>query len=213
MTLISLKSEISRFDGAIKAKFQDGSEFLFRKEYLPDSFVPISSGERELSPEEEEAFAFAAECYRAEKCALRLIARAEQNSPGLSVKLERQGFSASAIKKTVLLLMEQEFLDDLRYAELWIRSRLSAGKAFTPQWLLINLGKRGIGKEISQKALKKVLAPETEYALLLKYLEKIESGKESTQKNRAHFSLRSHLKYSGFSLNVIIRYFEDFEKI
>ena len=101
-------------------------------------------------------------------------------------------------------LTESHILDDERYAELWIRSRLSGGRAHSPQRLQISLAKKGIDRISSQNALEKVLEIETEYALLLQFLEKV----ESSGKNEI-FSLRRHLKHEGFSTEVLDRYFED----
>jgi len=165
-------------------------------DYLPETI---------LSDGEEEASSFAAACCRAEKLALKLIARAEQNSFGLTAKLERRHFDALVAKTVVSRLLARNLLDDVRYAELWIRSRLASRKAPSPQWLLVALGRRGIDRNSSLKALNNVFDPQTEYEFLLKYLEKT----RFPQSKRA-FSLRAQLKYEGFSSEVIDRYFSDF---
>jgi regulatory protein len=122
---------------------------------------------------------------------------------GLTAKLERRGYDAAVAKAVVFRLLDRDLLDDERYAEFWIRSRLALRKAPSPQWLLVALGKRGIDRYSSGKALKRVLDPETEYALLLKYLEK--AG--LPERERA-FSLRTYLKYEGFSSAILDRYFD-----
>ena len=208
MTLISLKAEIFRTDGAVKAEFSDGSSLLFSIHYLPETIslddegncVPWEPG-RELSPGEEEACRFAAACYRAEKIALRLIARAEQNSLALSAKLERRKIDAAVVKAVISRLLDQNLLDNERYAERWIRSHLALRKAPSPQWLLAALGKRGIDRKSSLRALDKVIDPQTEYELLEKYLEKTRISQDS-----GAFSIRAQLKYEGFSSTVIDLY-------
>ena len=168
--------------------------------------------DRELSSGEEQAFQFAADCLKAEKSALRLIARAEQNSLGLTAKLERRRFDAAVVKTVVDRFLEQNLLDNGRYAERWIRSRLSCGKAVSPQWLLVNLAKRGISREDSRKALAKVLDPETEYALLVRYLEKTGLDKTFIPDNTEYTSLRAKLKYEGFSFDILDKFFDDFHQ-
>jgi len=210
VTLISLKTEIFRADGAVKAEFSDGSSLSLSIHYLPDT-IPLDKegnsllweGGHELSPGEEEAFRFAAACYRAEKAALRLIARAEQNSLALTVKLEHRSFDAAVAKAVVSRLLDQNLLDNERYAERWIRSRLALRKAPSPQWLLAALGKRGIDRKSSIKALGKVLDPQTEYELLEKYLEKARLARD-----KRAFSLRAQLKHEGFSSTVIDIYLD-----
>jgi SOS response regulatory protein OraA/RecX len=143
---------------------------------------------------------------------------AEQNSLGLTAKLQRRGYGAAVAKAVVFRLLDCNLLDDERYAELWIRSRLALRKTSSPQRLLIALGKRGIDRNSSGKALKRVLDPETEYALLLKYLEtsagsdhpeEVSSYELRFPENKRGFSLRSHLKYEGFSSIALDRYFNE----
>ena len=211
MTLISLKTENFRADGAVKAEFSDGTSLLFSTDYLSKAAFPdreelpgLFEPGRELSPCEENAFRFAAACHRAEKIALRLIARAEQNSFGLTAKLERRHFDAAVTRAVVSRLLDQNLLNDVRYAEIWIRSRLSLKKAPTPQWLLVSLRRRGIDRNSSIKALDKAIDPQTEYELLLKYLEKTRFSPE-----KRAFYLRAQLKREGFSSEAIGRYFDE----
>jgi len=211
VTLVSLKSEGFRTDGAVKVEFSDNSALLLSTDYLPETI--LSGGEidpvlletsRELSPQEEDAFRFAALCYRAEKAALRLIARAEQNSLGLTAKLERRKFDTAVTKAVLSKLLDQNLLDNERYAERWVRSRLAMKKAPSPLELLAALGKRGVDRKSSLKALDKVLDSQTEYELLLKYLEKVKFH----QVKRA-FSIRAQLKHEGFSSAVLDRHFDN----
>ena len=210
MTLISLKAKNFQADGAVSAEFSNNTTLLLSTDYLPETI--FSEGEidpalletgRELSSSEEDAFRFAAACYRAERAALKLIARAEQNSLGLTVKLERRNFGTAVTKAVVSKLLEQNLLDNERYAERWIRSRLALRKAPSPQELLVALGKRGIDRKSSLKALDKVLDSQTEYELLLKYLEKAKFPR-----GKGAFSLRAPLKHEGFSSEAIDRYLD-----
>jgi regulatory protein len=197
VTIVSLKAEKP---GLMRVEFSDGTSLLATINYLPDGMV--SKGIGELSAAEEDAFRFAAACYRAEKAAMRLIARAEQHSLGLTAKLERRGFEAAVANAVVSRFLDQDLLDDGRYAELWIRPRLSYRKTPSPRWLLSSLRKRGIDRATAGKALEKALDPETEYALLLSYLEKA----RLPQGEKARF-LRAHLKNEGFSYSALERFF------
>jgi regulatory protein len=151
---------------------------------------------------EEETAQFTAACSVAEKLALRLIGRAEQNSLALAIKLEKRGFEAVVAKEVILRLLDRNLLDDARYAELWIRSRLSCGKKLSPLRLLSSLAKRGIDRESSQKALKNALDPEAEYSMLLNYVKK-----SNTSKKEKTWIQKSKLKMEGFSPAVLDRYF------
>ena len=210
MTLVSLKAEKSGNDGPLRAEFSDGSSLIFTAGYLPDSVKDPASWEagRELNHGEEAAFEFAAACYRAEKIALKLIARAEQNSLVLMAKLERRRFDSRAARAVISSLQSRNLLDDGRYAKLWLRFRLSSGKALSPRWLLAALVKKGIDRESSRVALREVLDPEAEYALLLQYLEKAgpEDSESPARDNRQY--LKSRMKREGFSSDVLERYFD-----
>jgi regulatory protein len=203
VTVVSLKTAPPREDGVIEAEFSDGSRLLFSNEYLPEGLKANLDSGRELSAQEEEALLFASSCYRAEKAALKLIARAEQSCLGLTTKLERRNHDYRVVKTVVSSLLERNLLNDERFAKLWVHSRLSYGKAQSPLWLRASLGKRGIDRNLSLKAVENLLDPETEYALLLKYLEKagISDGRNEN-------FLKTRLKNEGFSYEVLDRYFE-----
>ena len=143
----------------------------------------------------EEDAQFTALCDKAEKAALRLIGRAEQNSLGLTAKLKKRGFDAAVVKETVQRLLDRNLLNDERYAELWLRSYLSSGKKTTPLHLRSSLAKRGIDRNSAEKAIKRTLDPETEYSLLLRYLG---TGKGEINKPK--------LKKEGFSNEVLLNY-------
>ena len=160
----------------------------------------------------EEDPQFDAACHLAEKSALKLIARAEQNSLRLAAKLENKGFDAAVVKEVVSRLLDRDLLNDTRYAELWIRSRLSSEKKISPLWLRSSLSRKGIGMESSQKALEKILDPETEYSLLLRYLGVCEDAPEVPPRNEVSGNKeggikRAFLKKEGFSVAVLDRYY------
>jgi len=213
MTLVSLKAENTRREGVFKAEFSGGPSLLFAADYLPEreAAVLLENAAKnsvteyagtELSGGEEEAFRFAAACYKAEKSALRLIARAEQNSLGLAAKLERRGYPAAAVKAVVFYLSGRNLLDDRRYAERWICS---------PRRLLSSLCARGIDRDDAQAGLKAALDGETEYCLLRRYvnkLEKLKSFRKAQSEDRPAYSLKYVLKTEGFSPPAIQEFFE-----
>jgi SOS response regulatory protein OraA/RecX len=152
---------------------------------------------------EEETFPFDADCIKAEKIALRLIARAEQSSSGLAVKLGKRGIDPSIASQVISGLLDKKLLDDQRFAECWIRAHLRGKKTPSPLWFLVSLEKRGIKREISLSAIDKILDEETEFILLLKYIEKVDiQFKENTG------FLKTKLRHERFSSQVIDRFFD-----
>ena len=106
------------------------------------------------------------------------------------------------MEEVISSLSARKLLDDERFAELWIRSCLSR-KAPSPFWLLVSLGKRGIERHFALKAIEKVLDQETEYALLLRYIEKMDISKKGNKLN-----LKKQLKHESFSHENINKFFE-----
>jgi len=152
---------------------------------------------------QEETLKFIADCKKAEQIGMRLIARAEQTQKGFSLKLKRRGCEDACIQAVVTKLIELDLLNDERYAERWLRSRLSrkTSKVPSPRLLSSALSSRGIDRENQKNAFEKILDEETEYTLLLSYVEK-------SMKLPKGYSEKSHLKFEGFSSTVINRYLE-----
>jgi len=136
---------------------------------------------------------------RAEKTALRLIARAEQCTGGLSRKLERRGFDSACISEVISKLTELNLLDDSRFARLWLESRLRLPRS--PRRLLSSLCARGIAHEEAQTAIKNTLDEETELALLARFAKKY--SRKAKGEPRA---LKYLLKNEGFSSAAIKRF-------
>lgn len=144
---------------------------------------------------------------RAEKAALRLIARAEQCSQGLARKLEKRGHDTACIAEVISGLSEKKLIDDRRYAQLWLESRLRFTRS--PRRLLSSLFARGIERDLAESALKTVFDEEAEFALLSRYVKK--HSRKKTEQNSAENtrSLRFLLKSEGFSHQAIERFFDD----
>jgi len=138
---------------------------------------------------------------QAEKAALRLIARAEQNTFNLSRKLEKHGYETDCIRQVILNLCDKNLLDDRRYSVLWLESNINF-RTTTPRRLFAALIARGIDRDDAEYALAKVLDEETETALLNRYAEKLK------RKKNIKLPIPYLLKTEGFSRKVIQIYKE-----
>ncbi|MDR2542408.1 MAG: recombination regulator RecX [Treponema sp.] len=147
-------------------------------------------------------------CQHTENSALRLIARAEQCTKGLSLKLEKRGHPKTCIDAVIEKLCILQLLDDKRFARLWLESRLHLVRS--PKRLLVSLCARGVNRDDAETALKNALDMETEYALLLrfagKYTRKFPKHDESEAQTR---SLKFFLRSEGFSSAAVQRFLED----
>jgi regulatory protein len=214
MTLVSLKSDTENGVEFVKITLSDDSSFSLKTCYLLQTALDLLLWEagREVSTVEEEELRFAAACYRAEQAGLRLIARAEQTETGLSWKLERRGHDRLTVSAVISRFVSLGLINDERYAELWIKSRLArrGGKVPTPRKLSASLRNRGIASSRVEKALKNALDEDTELALLRRYMKQAPFGAgDSLLTSSTGFSPRRNLKFEGFSHAVLSIYFED----
>jgi regulatory protein len=190
----------------IRLGLSDGALFSLRSLYLPHLFQGggyFFPG-KEISAEEDAALRFAAGCYRAERAALRLIARAEQCRAGLGRKLEQRGHGADHAHAAVSCLTELGLLDDRRFAERWIRSRLCRG-AESPLRLINGLCRRGIDRNVAREARKAVLDLDLETELLGKFIAK----KCPAGRGQDSQFLRALLRREGFSPQALEQYWDE----
>jgi regulatory protein len=199
MTIVSIKSGTG---GELRrVELSDGSFFSFKTCYLPPVFIdegllaPGAAEGREINSDEAAAFRFASACLRAEKTALQLIARAEQTVLGISRKLEKRGHDSACVRAAVSRLVELALLDNRRYAQLWLESRIGS-RASSPRRLLAALCARGIDRDDAESVLQSVLDAGDELALLSRYAQKIQRSRRA---RTAAFSLKYTLKNEGFS--------------
>ncbi len=149
----------------------DGSFFCFRSVYLramADPAVSLSVGS-ELGEEALGDLAQAAACLDAEKAALSLVARSEQLSSRLGLKLRERGWTAAAAVQVVERLRSSGLVDDERYACLWLESRIrrkSEGRVA----LLAGLLSRGVPRDAASSALARTVTEEVEDMLLARFL-------------------------------------------
>jgi regulatory protein len=163
----------------------------------------------EISAEQAASLRFAAGCYRAERAALALIARAEQTRLGLKGKLERKGIDAACVRAALDYLEELGIVSDKRFAGLWLDSKLrhveaGQGGRLCPRKLLNSLLGRSIPAEIARKALGAALDSGTERALLDSYM-----AGTFPNFDRADVSVRQRLREAGFSSAAIRAYWEE----
>jgi SOS response regulatory protein OraA/RecX len=135
--------------------------------------------------------------------ALRLVARAEQFSSGLSLKLQRKGYSRADIRSAVDALVESGMVDDMRYARLWTASRVKR-RADSPRELFCALCGKGISRGTAAAALKETLTTDVQLALLRRFAKKKGPGFEENDE-----AARKRLCFEGFSAEVLDCFFDE----
>jgi regulatory protein len=207
MTIISLKT--GRDPELIRIGLSDGALFSLRISYA-GSMQNALQENGEISAQEAGDLRFAASCYRAERAALKLIARAEQCSFGLAAKLEKRGHDPSCIEAVMARLTALEIVDDRRFAERWLGARLPRS-ADTPLGLKAKLCRRGIAPRIVAEALKACLSPEAEEKLLERYIQQKTRRLVSKGLNPVQFKFKMSciLHQGGFSPVALAWYFSE----
>ncbi|MCL2211085.1 MAG: RecX family transcriptional regulator [Treponema sp.] len=138
----------------------------------------------------------------AEKIALRLVARAEQCSRGLALKLEKRKCDPASISEVISKLTELKLIDDSRFARLWLESRMRLTRS--PRRLLSSLCAKGIEHEDAKAAISSVLDEEAEASLIVRFVKKHarKAGGRNNSEDGAR-SVKHLLKNEGFSTAAI----------
>jgi regulatory protein len=184
-----------------------GFSFLVGLELVEELGLPQSA----LVPGSEiddaglEILSRAAEAREAEKRGLALVARAEQSTFMLRVKLEARGFSRGAIDIALARLQAKNFLNDRRFASAYAASRLArrSSKAEGPASLVAALRARGVDRTTAAEAVAELLAPEARARALSTAAEKAlrRSGGDRDETRRL-------LRELGFKSEEISEFFD-----
>ncbi|WP_455382400.1 regulatory protein RecX [Salinispira pacifica] len=152
----------------------DGSSFfvpsgVWRRMGRPEGSGVTAAWVRELTA--------AAESARARERAVSLLALREHSRAELALKLRRRGFSDSVTAEVIGALAEEELVDDARFAEEWLRSKLRrrpVGRAA----LLAGLARTGVDRATAEAALSRVQGEESELfsSAIDRAADKIERG-------------------------------------
>jgi regulatory protein len=204
ITIVSLKTGTDL--DVLRIGLSDGSLFSFRVSYLQTSHQNESLYQlnNTISNEHAEDLREAAACFRCERAALQLVARAEQSSFGIKQKLEKRGHPSRYIKKVLARLINLEIIDDARYAERWLSGKINQLNG-TPLKLLIGLCSRGINRDTASSVLKAALTLDIEYELIQVYIRKKKLDRDDM------FQFKQKLLAEGFSKKAIARLVEDEE--
>jgi regulatory protein len=187
--------------GQVKVALSNGSFFLLLEEIQQKT--GILPGD-ECSLEDIEELVTASDRKKAEKKALSLLSYTPHSREGLKLKLMKRGFPEESIEYSLLRMEELGYLDDLKFAEEWLRSRLKRHPE--GKWaLLAGLKKRGVSRTTAEAALATHISDEMESEAAARALSKMMGGRPLTRIQAA-----AKLASKGFSNRVINRALTDF---
>jgi regulatory protein len=146
--VVSIKQRGTSGEG-YRVALADGSSFFIGADAL--LAVGIATGD-ELTEEQRAELADHAERYRARRKAYDLLARSEHSTFLLEHKLRQRGFSEPAVVAAIEAARQHGYLDDRRFAERWIESRLRKHPEARSA-LLAGLFERGVPRRVAEEAI------------------------------------------------------------
>ncbi len=163
---------------------------------------------RELG-EEEQAFLEGEDAYvRAREWAAGRLALREDSSGRFYQKLMKKGFSPEVSRRVIEEMKVLGFLDDRRFASLWLRERLCSHPEGRKA-LLAGLCMRGVPRDTAFYVLNEELNEEDETEALKRCFHKLTRNPGfKGQDKKAVQRLKGQLLRRGFSLSGINRLFE-----
>ncbi|MES2141876.1 MAG: regulatory protein RecX [Pseudomonadota bacterium] len=147
------------------------------------------------------------DAQKVRRAALNYLAKREYTFFSLQKKLLQKGFSSHAVQATLSLLVQEELLNDGRFCEAFIASRIR--KNYGPVRIAAELRQHGINEEVIISEIKK------NEAIWLDCIKKIQKKKFSSPAENLKEKLRriNFLQYRGFKLDQIKECFELTDKI
>lgn len=135
----------------------------------------------------------------ARKKAMDLLARREHSRFELSQKLKQRHFHGCVINSEIDKLADEGLQSDERFAEAFLRSRISKGKG--PNIIHSELLQRGVDESIVSNALENI-TEEQWYQLAYEIMNK-KLGKDAELDYHNQLKLMKFLNYRGFTRNQI----------
>ena len=157
---------------------------------------PYSKGD-EISHEDLEKLELGHKLILCRSKALSLLDLAEHSAFMLRTKLRQRGFEAPVIERVLEQLKEKNYLDDRRFAELWVRSRLKrnpAGKSV----LISGLRAKGVSARDADEAVSELLDEDS----LMEGARKV-YAKAARKKNSTPEKIKAAMMQKGYSFSVI----------
>lgn len=138
------------------------------------------------------------------------LAKAEHSEKQCRMLLARHSFHADIADKCIALCKEKGYLDDSRFAELYIRSLQEKGKS--PRMISQKLKEQGIAGEIAQELLSALDDPAGREELLQDQISRLLYKYRELQPFKAKEKIFASLYRKGFSPEDIYTAFREVQK-
>lgn len=130
--------------------------------------------------------------------AMSLLSHREHSKKELTTKLKSRGHEEEEIEATIERLEEMNYLNDTRFAEIFVRSRLS--KPLGASRIQQELIQKGINSELAKTA---ILEADADWFELAKQLKERRFGEEASTDFKEKAKQSRYLQYRGFNFDQI----------
>ncbi len=180
--------------------FDNGDKIIVSKPVWEKSnFSPgseISDSEIQNLVEQDEIFLIKAS-------SLRIIARREHSRKELETKLIQKGFSKKNINYVLDILERDNFLNDERFAELYVRQSFEF-KRKSPRVVRYELSRKGIKEPVIEKYLNGIAEDEIFENALALAMKKLRANARKDREKQL-LAVRNHLLYKAYSHEIVNR--------
>ena len=142
------------------------------------------------------------EFSKARNKAFKLLSYRERTIKEIEDRLSKKDFEADVIKAVVDFLLEKDYLNEERFAEMWIRSR----KKHHPRGRKLiykELKNKGVNQRLINNALNKYLSQQEEIEMA-EYL-KNKWLRRRTEEDSSSYKLKNYLANKGFSYDLVYK--------
>jgi len=146
--------------------------------------------------------------FEIKRTALNFASFKPRTTQQIKNKLRLKGFNQEEISFAIDFLREFKMLDDEKYAQDFVRSYLNR-KSVGKSKLIAELRKRGISENIAESAVDIHFAPESEYSLAIRAVEKKLKSLKNKPPDKQLNSLISYLQRNGFRWETIKKVIEE----
>lgn len=140
------------------------------------------------------------EFSKARNKAFKLLSYRERTIKEIEDRLRKKEFSEAVIKAVVDFLLEKDYLNEERFAEMWIRSR----KKHHPRGRKLiykELKNKGLNQNLINNALNQYLSSQEELEMAEYLMEKW--LRRRTEEDSSSYKLKNYLANKGFNYNLI----------
>ena len=147
-----------------------------------------------MKSEEKEEF------NAAKNKAFNLLSYRERTIKEMRDKLEKKDFSAEVINNVINYLLENDFLNEERFAEMWIRSR-KKNHPRGRKLIYKELKNKGLSQNLINRVLNQNLSKKEELEMAEYLMDKW--LRRRSEEDASSYKLKNYLANKGFSYNLV----------